>query len=42
MESRYRLVVAAGSYEAHSLTGLLWEILCHRLWHFTHGDGWVD
>lgn len=39
---KYKLVVAAGSYESDSLFGLLWEVFKHRLWHWRRGDGWVD
>lgn len=39
---RYRLVVAAGEYVADSLTGLVIEVLTHRMHHFLNGDGWVD
>jgi hypothetical protein len=40
--SKYTLVVKAGSYEAESLPRLLWEVFCHRLWHWWRGDGWID
>ncbi len=40
--SRYRLLVAAGSYESDSLLGLLAEVVRHRLWHWRRGEGFVD
>jgi hypothetical protein len=34
--------VPAGSYEARTITGLIWQVLKHRTWHlFKHGK-WID
>ena len=34
--------VPAGTYEADSMIGLLWEVFKHRTWHLlTHGK-WID
>ena len=29
-------------YFAHTLPGLVWQILAHRFWHWRRGDGWRD
>ena len=37
-----RYDVPAGSYEANSIMGLVWEVFKHRCWHlFKHGR-WID
>lgn len=41
-DSKYRLQVDAGFYDADSLRGLLFLIMAHRLEHWLKGDGWVD
>ncbi len=38
----YQLKVEAGTYESNYLVGILWEVLKHRFYHFTHGEGWRD
>lgn len=43
-KSKYKCVytVPAGSYEARTITGLVWQVLKHRTWHlFKHGK-WID
>ncbi len=42
LTTQYRLDTGAGSYESDSILLLVLEVLRHRLWHFTAGDGWVD
>lgn len=42
MNSKFKLICDAGSYEADSLFSLLVEVLKHRFWHLrTHGK-WMD
>ena len=41
-----KLLVESGSYEVTGarfpLLRLLWEVLKHRAWHWSRGDGWRD
>ncbi len=37
-----RLTTSAGTYEADTIVGLLFEVARHRFWHWRRGDGWVD
>lgn len=39
---KYRMECDAGYYMANSFLGLGWAILKHRLWHWSHGDGFID
>lgn len=39
---KYRLEVAAGSYEADTIFGLVLLVYKHRLWHWRRGEGWTD
>ena len=34
--------VPAGTYEADSLIGLVWEVLKHRMWHLIKHNRWMD
>ena len=38
----FTLTCPAGTYAADSLLALAWEVLKHRAWHFSRGDGFVD
>ena len=41
-QPKFKLICSAGSYEAESLSSLIWEVLKHRFWHLrTHGK-WMD
>jgi hypothetical protein len=42
MKPKFKLVCAAGTYEADSLLSIIVEVLKHRFWHLrTHGK-WMD
>jgi len=42
METKYKLLVEAGSYAEDSLIKLIWIVLKHRAEHFLKGEGWRD
>ena len=41
-EYKYTLLVGEGAYFAQSLWGLFTEVITHRWFHFTEGEGWTD
>ncbi len=41
-EYKYTLLVGDGAYFAQSLWGLIIEVITHRWFHFTRGEGWTD
>jgi hypothetical protein len=40
--SSFTLLTPNGTYEANTLTKLLWLVLSHRFSHLRRGEGWVD
>ena len=37
-----KLVIGDYWYEHDTLRGLVLAVVCHRLWHWCRGDGWID
>ena len=42
MESKFKLIVGAGVYEADTFWQLVLEVLKHRFWHLRTHSKWMD
>ena len=42
MKPKFKLVCAAGTYEANSLWSIIVEVLKHRFWHLRTYGKWMD
>jgi hypothetical protein len=42
MKSKFMLIVEAGSYQADTFLGLIFEVLKHRFYHLINHGKWMD
>ena len=42
MESKFKLIVSAGIYEADTFWQLILQVLKHRFWHLRKHGKWID